>query len=426
MHSTEVKMIEAQHGRQVVVTGLGVVAPCGIGAEDYWVGLTKQVEPTSVLRVRDLEPEAYGLSRVQCRRMDRFALFGLAACAQALVDAGLMARIDAEGTPDGLDAERSAVIFGTGIGGALTWEPEAFKWRDRGPRSVSPLMVPMVMPNAAPAAVAMRWGLSGSCETVATACASGTHAIGAAARLIASGRAELAVTGGTEACLAETPIAAFTNMRALSPSGISRPFDLRRDGFCAAEGAGVLILEEARHARARGARVYAEIIGVASTTDAYHLTAPAPRGAGAARCMRLALRDAGLQPHEVTHVNAHGTSTQLNDLAEAQAIGAVFGPSRPAVSSVKGATGHPFGAAGALEAVALALTYSNRTLPPTIGTSEVDPQIDLDVVVHPRPWTPAPALSNSFAFGGHNGTLVFAPAPEASTPLAPSVPSNGV
>jgi 3-oxoacyl-[acyl-carrier-protein] synthase II len=404
-------MIEAQRGRRVVVTGLGVVAPCGNGIEEYWGGLAKPVEPAAVRRVLGLQPAAYGLTRVQCRRMDRFTLLGLAAGAQALVDAGLIARVDAQGTPDGLDAERTAVVFGTGVGGAMTWEPEAFKWRDRGPRAVSPLLVPMVMPNAAPAAVALRWGLSGACETVATACASGTHAIANAARMIATGRADTAVTGGSEACLADVPLAGFTNMRALSPSGISRPFDVQRDGFCASEGAGVLVLEEARQARARGARVYAEIVGLASTNDAYHLTAPAPGGTGAARCMRLALRDAGIQPHEITHINAHGTSTQLNDLAEAQAIAAVFGANRPAVSSVKGVTGHALGAAGALEAVALALTYSNQMLPPTIGTANVDPLIDLDVVVEPRSWTPGPALSNSFAFGGHNGTLVFVPAP---------------
>jgi 3-oxoacyl-[acyl-carrier-protein] synthase II len=407
---TEARMIESQRGRRVLVTGLGVVAPCGVGTDEFWAGLAKQVEPAIVRRVLDLEPDAYGLGRVQCRRMDRFTVFGVAAVAQALVDAGLLARIDDGQTPAGLDVERTAVVLGTGIGGVSTWEPEAFKWRDHGTRAVSPLLVPMVMPNAAAAAIAMRWGLCGPCETVATACASATHAIAAGARLIAAGRADVAVTGGAEASLGDTPLAGFTNMRALSPSGVSRPFDVDRDGFCISAGAGALILEEARHARARGARAYAEIVGVASTADAYHLTAPAAQGAGAARCMRVALRDAGVGPHEVTHINAHGTSTPLNDLAEAQAVTAVFAPVRPATSSIKGVTGHSLGASGALEGVALSLTYLHRSLPPTVGTSTVDPQVDLDVVLQPRPWMPGYALSNSFAFGGHSGTLVFAPA----------------
>ncbi|WP_327004458.1 beta-ketoacyl-[acyl-carrier-protein] synthase family protein [Dactylosporangium sp. NBC_01737] len=404
-------MRESQHGRRVVVTGLGVVAPCGTGLGNYWTGLTKHVEPAVVRRVLDLEPELYGVSRVQGRRMDRFTLLGLAAAAGALLDAGLIDRADAAGPLDGVDGERCATVFGTGIGGVMTWEPEARKRRDLGPRAVSPRMVPMVMPNAAPAAVALRWQLFGPSEAVATACASSTHAIAAAARAVATGRADLAVTGGAEACLADTPLAAFANMRALSATGVSRPFDVARDGFCASEGAGVLVIEEARHARARGAHVYAEIVGAGSSTDAYDMTAPAPGGVGAARCMRIALQDAGLCPQDVTHINAHGTSTVLNDLAEAQAIAAVFGRLRPAVTSVKGVTGHALGASGALEAVSLVLAYANRALPPTAGTVEVDPLIDLDVVLAPRLWEPAAAMSNSFAFGGHNATLVFAPAP---------------
>lgn len=279
---------------------------------------------------------------------------------------------------------------------------------DKGDRAVSPLTVPMVMPNAASAAISMRWSMFGPCETVATSCATGTHAIANAARWVAAGRCDVAVAGGAEACLTGTNVAGFTNMRALSSSGISRPFDADRDGFCASEGAGVLVLEEARHAQQRGARIYAEVAGSASTADGYHITAPAPGGRGALACMQNALRDADLDPDAVTHINAHGTSTPLNDATEAAVIAKLFGH-RPAVSAIKGVTGHSLGAAGAIEAVAVALTYLHRTLPPTMGTAIVDPGCDIDVVLEPRPWQPAPTMSNSFGFGGLNGSLVFLP-----------------
>src|SRR5690606_32833185 len=273
----------------------------------------------------------------------------------------------------------------------------------------SPLTVPMVMPNAAAGALSMRWDLRGPCETVSTACATGTHALAGAARWIASGRADLVLAGGAEAALTPTNVAAYTNMRALSTSGISRPFGVDRDGFCVAEGAGVLVLEEARHAAARGARVYAELAGAGSSADAYHLTAPQPEGRGAVACMRAALADAGISPAEVTHVNAHGTSTPLNDATEARAIRQLFRAPGPAVSAIKGVTGHSQGGAGAIEAVSVALTYAHRTLPPTMGTTKVDPEFELDVVLAPRPWEPAAVISNSFGFGGHNGSLVFLP-----------------
>jgi 3-oxoacyl-[acyl-carrier-protein] synthase II len=336
------------------------------------------------------------------RRLDPFAQFALTAADEALRDAGLN-----EPQPD---AERIGVLIGSGIGGATSWEGSVLTLRDKGQRGVSPLIVPMVMPNAAAGAVSMRWGLRGPCETIATACATGTQSIGNAARLIAAGRADAMIAGGAEAALSGVSLSGFGNMRALSPSGVSRPFDPERDGFCAAEGAGVVVLEEASHAAARGARVYAEVAGTGSTADAYHLTAPAPGGSGAIACMRLALQDAGLDAAEVTHVNAHGTSTALNDATEAEAIAAVFGANRPAVTSIKGVTGHSLGAAGGIEAVALALTYRHETIPPTMGTTTVDPKLDIDVVLSPQPWTPAPAISNSFGFGGHNGTLAFRPA----------------
>ncbi len=405
-------MIESRDGRRVVITGVGVVAPCGTGADAFWDGLAKPADPTVVRRVVDFDPGRGGLGRVEARRLDRFAQFAITASGEALADAGLLAESTASGPLIGIDGERAGVLIGSGIGGALSWEQQVLILRDKGERSVSPLTVPMVMPNAAAAATSMRWLLYGPCETIATSCATGTHAVANAARWIAAGRCDVAVAGGAEACLTGTNMAGFTNMRALSQTGISRPFDVDRDGFCASEGAGVLVLEEAARAKARGAHVYAEVAGAASTADGYHITAPAPAGRGAIACMRLALDDAGVAPGEVTHVNAHGTSTPLNDATEAAVIAELLGPlgTGPAVSAIKGVTGHSLGAAGAIEAVALALAYARRELPPTAGTVSVDPACDIDLVLAPRMWDPAPAVSNSFGFGGLNGTLVFVPA----------------
>jgi 3-oxoacyl-[acyl-carrier-protein] synthase II len=400
-------MIESRDGRRVVITGVGVVAPCGVGVDAFWDGLAKPIEPSVFRRVTDFDPERWGLGRVEARRLDRFSQFGLAASADALADAGLLSAPE-PGPLEGGD--RIGVLIGSGIGGALSWERQALVRHDKGDRSVSPLTVPMVMPNAAAAAVSMRWGLYGPCETVATSCATGTHAIANAARWIAAGRCDVAVAGGAEACLTDTNMAAFTNMRALSTTGISRPFDAERDGFCASEGAGVVVLEEASRAAARGAHVYAEVAGSASTADGYHITAPAPGGRGALACMRAALADAGVQPSDVRHINAHGTSTPLNDATEAAVIAELFGPARPAVSAIKGITGHSLGAAGAIEVVSVALAYVRRELPPTMGTTTVDPACDIDLVLSSRSWEPAPAISNSFGFGGLNGTLVFLPA----------------
>jgi 3-oxoacyl-[acyl-carrier-protein] synthase II len=397
----EVTMLEARDGRRVVVTGLGVLSAAGTNVRDFWSGLHQEPTPDTLRRISDFDPAAHGLSHVEARRLDRFAQLAVAAAGQALDDAGLAGGVD--------DPDRSGVLLGTGIGGTITHEAQVHVLDEKGERRVSPLVVPMVMPNSAAANVSMRWGWRGPCETITTACASGTHAVTAAARLIAAGRADRMLSGGAEACYTPTTVAGFTNMRALSPTGVSRPFDVDRDGFCAAEAAAVLVLEEYEVALARGATVYAEVLGGASTADAHHITAPAPGGAGAAACMRLALADAGLDPAEVTHVNAHGTSTPLNDAAEAEAINAVFGAHRPAVTSIKGVTGHSLGAAGAVEALAVALTYHHRQLPPTVGTTTVDPALDIDVVLEPRRWQPAPVLSNSFAFGGHNGCVVFGP-----------------
>lgn len=402
-------MIESRDGRRVVVTGLGVVAPCGIGLADFWAGLARPVGAVVVRRVGGFDPGEWGMSRVEARRLDRFAQFGVAAAGQALTDAGLLPEPTRTGALAGIDPERAGVLIGSGIGGAPAWEAQAGVRAERGDRAVSPLTVPLVMPNAAAAAASMRWDLRGPCETVSTACATGTHAIAGAARWVAAGRADLVLAGGAEAALTPTNVAGYTNMKALSSTGISRPFDVERDGFCVGEGAAVLVLEEAAHAAARGARGYAELAGVGSTADAHHLTAPEPTGRGAIACMRLALADAGVSAADVTHINAHGTSTPLNDATEAQAIRQLFRAPGPAVTAVKGVTGHAQGAAGAIEAVSLVLAYAHRTLPPTMGTAKVDPDFQLDLVLAARPWQPAASISNSFGFGGHNGCLVFVP-----------------
>jgi 3-oxoacyl-[acyl-carrier-protein] synthase II len=394
-------MRESKDGRRVVVTGVGVVSVCGIGAKQYWAGLHEVPADERVRTVTDWDPGLW-LEPKEVRRLDPFTQFAIAAASEALDEAGDLSAYD---------DSRRAVVVGTGIGGAHAYENQILIRAEKGDRRVSPFTVPMVMPNAAAAAVSMRWGWRGACETVTTACAAGTHSVAAAARLVASGRSDVALGGGAEACLTPTNLAAFTNMTALSKSGVSQPFGPGRDGFCIGEGAAVLVLEELESARTRGANVYAEIAGCGSNADAHHITAPSPGGAGAAACIRLALEDAEMSPEQVVHVNAHGTSTPLNDAAEAQALAAVFGDRQPALTSVKGVTGHSLGAAGALEAAAVALTYRNRSLPPTLGPDEADPELGpIDLVLKPRDFEPGPVLSSSFGFGGHNGCLAFRPA----------------
>jgi 3-oxoacyl-[acyl-carrier-protein] synthase II len=270
----------------------------------------------------------------------------------------------------------------------------------------------MMMPNAAPAAVSMRHGFKGPAENSCTACAAGTHAIANAARLITSGRCDVVLAGGTEAAFTSAATAGFTNMTAFSSTGISRPFDAERDGFVMGEGAGILVLEERSIAEARNAMILAEILGGASTADAHHITAPSPGGGGAIACMEMAIEEAGIPTEAIGYINAHGTSTPLNDMAEAEAIGKLFGSPGPPVSSTKGITGHALGAAGALEAVAVIMAMQHSLLPPTAGYATRDPDMPELNLVHgaPQAWEPAPALSNSFGFGGHNGCLVIGPA----------------
>lgn len=390
-------------GRRVAVTGVGVVAPCGIGKDAFWTGLLGPA-PTAERRVQGLDAAAiYGPKEV--RRVDPFTQFAAVAAAEAVDDAG---GIDALAA----DPDRAGVIIGTGIGGITVFEEQHTVLMERGARRVSPFLVPMMMGNRAAADVSMRYGLRGPCEATVTACAAGTHSVGNGARLVATGRCDVVLAGSAEAAMTPLSLAGFGNMTALSTSGVSRPFDARRDGFVMGEGGAVLVLEEMERALARGAHVYAELAGAASNADAYHITAPAPDGTGALGCMLEALADAGLGPEDVTHVNAHGTSTPKNDTAEADAMRKLFGSPGPAVTSIKGVTGHSLGAAGSLEAVALALTFEHRLIPPTVGWEIPDPDINLDLVVgEARAWQPGPALSNSFGFGGHNGTLVMLPPP---------------
>jgi 3-oxoacyl-[acyl-carrier-protein] synthase II len=384
-----------------VITGLGVLTCCGIGTEAFWDGLQRPA-PEGEHRVPGFDPSVW-FGPKEVRRVDRFAQFSVATAEMALTDAGDL----------GVDPERAGVVFATGVGGLGTLEGQIELHLQKGPRRISPFLVPMMMPNAGAAAVSMRAGWHGPCETITTACAAGTHALGAASRLIATGRCDAAIGGGAEAAMTPVGISAFTNMTTLSAEGCSRPFDARRDGFLCAEGAAALVLKELDHARRRGARIYAELLGAGSSADAHHITAPAPAGAGAAACMELALTDAGVSPNEVGHINAHGTSTPLNDLAEAQAIAKVFGVPGPPVTSTKGVTGHALGGAGAIEAVATTLAIVKRLIPPTAGYELPDPEIPLDVVHgEARPCERAASLSNSFGFGGHNGCLVIGPGPD--------------
>jgi len=388
--------------RRVAITGVGVVSAVGIGKEAFWEGLLAPAR-VGVRRIENFDPSVW-LGPKEIRRHDRYNQFGVAAAQMAWDDAG---------APE-VDPGRAGVIMGTGVGGLESLENQIVMAEKRGYDRITPFLVPLFMANSNAASISMRFGLKGPCETISTACAAGNHAIANAAHLVAMGRLDVALAGGAEAAITPSAAAGFANMTALSKEGISRPFDRDRDGFVMAEGAAVLVLEDLDHARARGAHVYAVIEGTASTADAYHITAPAPGGLGARSAMELALVDAGITPADVGHINAHGTSTPLNDLAEAQAIRAVFGDDAPPVTSLKGALGHALGAAAALEAVGVALTFEHGLIPPTQGTTALDPEIDLDVVLKdPRPLPPGRIISNAFGFGGHNAVIVFGPAPAA-------------
>jgi len=382
-------------GRRVAVTGLGALSCAGVGVDALWDALLQPHAPDSK-RIGSFDASHLGGPK-ELRRFDPFALYALMAADEAWRHSGLSGPLEDAGS-----------IVTTGIGGLQTVLEQDVILTQKGPDRVSPFLVPMMMPNAATAAVSMRFGLGGPCETVTTACAAGTHAIGNAARLIASGRCTVAVAGGAEAVIVEIAEAGFRNMTALSNKDLSRPFDTNRDGFVMGEGAGILILEEWDHALERGATILAEVIGAASTADAHHITAPDPSGRGAIRCMELALADGDVTTSDVSHINAHGTSTPLNDLAESVAMRHVFGDAVPPVTSIKGHLGHSLAAAGALEGVASVLTLQKQLIPPTAGTVDIDPAVGLDVVIGaPRAAKVDVILSNSFGFGGHNGSVVF-------------------
>ena len=395
--------------RRVVITGLGAVTPLGVRAASLharWAAGTCGIVD-GVGACSDFEPKDF-LSIKEVRRLDRFSQLALVASEEALGEAGW-----ADGLP--YDPLRIGCIIATGIGGIETVENQHDVMRDKGAKMVSPLGIPQYMPNAAAAAVSMKHGLQGQMYGIVSACASGAHAVGSALRMIQYGDADAVVVGGAEATLTVFGFACFNSMQALSPTGISRPFDLRRDGFVMGEGAGVLVLEEAEAAAARGAAVLGEVAGYGSTSDAHHLTAPEPTGGPASRAIELALADAGVTPDGVDYVNAHGTSTQLNDAAETKALKRALGPDakRIPISSTKSAIGHLLGAAGAVESVATVQTLAARLIPPTLGYEVPDPELDLDYVpgrareLALDNGRPPVAISNSFAFGGHNVSLVF-------------------
>ncbi|HHH41500.1 MAG TPA: beta-ketoacyl-[acyl-carrier-protein] synthase II [Chloroflexi bacterium] len=406
--------------RRVVVTGLGAVTPLGNDVSTFWEGLVAgrsgagpvtQFDPSGIevriaTEVKDFDPVAL-FGRKKARRSDRFALFALEAARQAIADAGL--QLEEE------DRLGVGVLIGTGIGGVLTLLENYDLFQSAGPRRVSALMVPRMMPNAASALVSIEYGLYGPNLALSSACATGAHAIGEAAEMIRRGQAEVMLCGGSEAAIHPLALSALKNMGALSsrndePERASRPFDADRDGFVLGEGAGVLVLESLEHARRRGARIYCELVGYGATADAFHITAPDESGQGAVWVMERALQDAGLAPEEVDYINAHGTSTRLNDRIETQAIRRVFGAhaDRLVVSSTKSMIGHLMGAAGAVEAIACVKSLETGWVHPTINYETPDPECDLDYVPNrARRLEPRVVLSNSFGFGGHNGCLVF-------------------
>ncbi len=405
--------------RRVVVTGIGVVSPVGTGRENFWNNLLDGKSgigpitkfntddyPTKIAgEVKDFDPGLY-MDKKEAKRMDLFTQFAVAATSMAFDDAGL--------NKDAIDPYRSGAVIGSGIGGIDTIEKQHVTLLEKGVKRVSPFMVPMMIINMAPAQVAINFNLKGPNFATVTACAAATNALGEAFRTIKAGAADLMVAGGAEASITPFSVAGFCSMRALStrnddPQGASRPFSADRDGFVMAEGSAVLILESLEHAQARGANIYAEFVGYGTTCDAHHITAPAEKGEGGARAMQAALDEAGLKPEEVDYINAHGTSTELNDKFETMAIKTIFGEKPDLlVSSTKSMTGHLLGAAGAIEAAAIALAIKEGMVPPTINLETPGDGLDLDYVPNQKRQAQVKAaISNSLGFGGHNATIAF-------------------
>jgi len=401
----------------VAVTGIGLVTPAGIGVDRAWQGVLSGRSagakdpnlagiPIDIsCRVADFDGNEM-LGRKAARRLDRFVQLGLVAAREAVTDSGL--------DPQTWDGARVGAVIGCGMGGAGTWEAQHTVLMERGPERVSPMLIPMLIPNMVAGHIAIEFHANGPNLVTATACTSGATAIGVARDLLRSGACDVVITGGTEAGLTPLSIAAFGQMHALSgrvddPAAASRPFDADRDGFVAAEAAGMLVIERADDATARGARVRGRLLGYGASADAHHITAPDPEGVGVGLAIQAALRDAGVGPADVGHINAHGTSTPLNDAAESRVIRRIFGDDAPPVTSTKGVTGHSLGAAGAIEAAFSLLTIEDGLLPPTANLEKQDPEIDLDVVSgEPRKTDAEIVMSNSFGFGGQNGVLVLA------------------
>jgi 3-oxoacyl-[acyl-carrier-protein] synthase II len=407
--------------RRVVITGTGVVTPIGIGRDAFWqalmagengIGQITQFDttgfPTTIgAEVKNFPTEEF-LDRKEARRMDLFVQYAVAAAKMAVKDADL-------DISDEEKNERIGVMVGSGIGGIQTIEKQYGVLMEKGPKRVSPFLVPMLIANMASGYISIIMGFKGPNTTVVTACATGTHAIGDAFKIIQRGDAEVMLAGGSEAPFTAIAVAGFCSAKAMSsrnddPARASRPFDRERDGFVMGEGAGIVVLEELEHARERGATIYAELVGYGLTGDAYHVTAPDPAGSGAIRCMRMALQDAGVGPEEVGYINAHGTSTEYNDKIETMAIKTVFGEQakKIPISSTKSMTGHLLGAAGGVEMVAMALCLQHGIVHPTINYEYPDPECDLDYVPNePREHSFRYGLSNSFGFGGTNACLLI-------------------
>lgn len=409
--------------RRVVVTGIGVITPSGIQVEPFWQSLlagksaigyislmdTSEQACKIAGEITDFKPEDY-MDKKEARRMDRFTQFAMAAAKEAYTDAGL--------TADSVESERFAVIVGSAAGGMSTIETQLREVITKGYRRCSPFLVPMMICDMGAGRIAIEYNAKGPNMAVVTACATGAHSVGDAFRIIQNDEADVAFAGGAEAPLTPISVSGFSAARALSmrnddPQHASRPFDTDRDGFVMAEGSTVLMLEELEHAKARGAKIYGEIIGYGRSADAHDIVSPAPDGSGAAIAMKAALRDAGLRPEDVNYINAHGTSTPLGDIAETKAIKAIFGEhaysDKLLVSSTKSMTGHLLGAAGSTEAAISLLALRDQIIPPTINLQNQDPECDLDYVPHQARKVEGfkVAMSNSFGFGGHNASLIF-------------------
>ncbi|MCI0706065.1 MAG: beta-ketoacyl-ACP synthase II [Ignavibacteriae bacterium] len=407
--------------RRVVVTGMGVITPLGMTLEEFWNNLlagksgavpisyfdVSNYDTKFACEVKGFDPLKY-MDRKLAQRCDPFTQYALAAAEIAIKDAGL--NLEKE------DRDRIGVVVGSGIGGMATYHKQQETiWETKGPHRISPFFIPMMIADIAPGRISMRHGLKGPNYSTTSACATSSHAIGDAVMLIQRGDANIMLTGGAEAAVTPMGIGGFNAMKALStrndaPEKASRPFDKKRDGFVMGEGAGILVLEELNHAKARGARVYAEIGGIGFTADAHHITEPAPGGEGAVRSMRIALKDAGLKPEDVQYVNTHGTSTPVGDKSETAAIKTVFGEHarKLAVNSTKSMIGHLLGAAGAVEAVATTMSVVNNKVHPTINQEEADPECDLNYIPNKsQDWNVEAAVSNTFGFGGHNASLLI-------------------